>query len=182
MLVPIFDLDGTLLDSDAVLTGAFVALGVPRESITFGHVVADECARLGLRLEAYLDAYDHDAALPFPGVGEMLAGLERWGLCWGLCSNKHSSSGRRELARLGWQPSVALFSEDFGGPKRLDLVLETIGLDAAGAIFVGDTAHDRACAADAGVAFALAGWNPRAVPLPGDTVLADPADLLPLLG
>ncbi len=182
MLVPIFDLDGTLLDSDAALTGAFVALGVPRKSITFGHVLADECARLGLRLEAYLDAYDHDAALPFAGVGEMLAGLERWGLRWGLCSNKHSSSGRRELARLGWQPSVALFSEDFGGPKRLDLVLEAIGLDAAGAIFVGDTAHDRACAADAGVAFALAGWNPRAVPLPGDTVLADPADLLPLLG
>ena len=178
MLVPIFDLDGTLLDSDAALAGAFVALGVPRESITFGHVLADECARLGLRLEAYLDAYDHGAALPFPGVEEMLAGLERWA----LCSNKHSSSGRRELARLGWQPVVALFSEDFGGPKRLDLVLDTIGLDAVGAIFVGDTAHDRTCAADAGVAFALAGWNPRAVPLPGDTVLAHPADLLPLLG
>src|SRR5438552_6489317 len=112
MLVPIFDLDGTLLDSDAALTGAFVALGVPREAVTFGHVLADECARLGLRLEAYLDAYDHSAALPFPGIEEMLAALERWG----LCSNKHSSSGRRELARLGWQPAVALFSEDFGGP------------------------------------------------------------------
>ena len=177
MLVPIFDLDGTLLDSDAALAGAFVALGVPRESITFGHVLADECARLGLRLEAYLDAYDHGAALPFPGVEEMLAGLERWA----LCSNKHSSSGRRELARLGWQPSVALFSEDFGGPKRLDLVLETLGIDATRAVFVGDTDHDRACAADAGVAFALAGWNPRAAPVAGDTVLAHPLDLLALL-
>ena len=177
MLVPIFDLDGTLLDSDAALTGAFVALGVPREAITFGHVLADECARLGLRLEAYLDAYDHSAALPFPGIEEMLAALERWG----LCSNKHSSSGRRELARLGWQPELALFSEDFGGPKRLDLVLDTLGLDAAGAIFVGDTDHDRDSAADAGVTFALAGWNPRAVPLPADTVLAHPADLFPLL-
>jgi HAD superfamily hydrolase (TIGR01549 family) len=182
MLVPIFDLDGTLLDSDAALAGAFVALGVPAESITFGHVLADECARLGLHLQAYLDAYDHDAALPFPGIEELLASLERRGRCWGLCSNKHSSSGHRELARLGWQPAVALFSEDFGGPKRLDLVLDTLGLDATGAIFVGDTAHDRACAADAGVAFALAGWNPRAVPLAGDTALADPTDLLPLLG
>ena len=182
MLVPIFDLDGTLLDSDAALADAFVALGVAAESVTFGHVLADECARLGLSLEAYLDAYDHTAALPFPGIEELLAALTRRGRCWGLCSNKHSSSGHRELARLGWQPAVALFSEDFGGPKRLDLVLETLGLDAAGAIFVGDTAHDRACAAGAGVAFALAGWNPRAVPLPGDAVLADPADLLPLLG
>lgn len=137
----------------------------------------DECARLGLSLDAYLDAYDHGAALPFPGVGDMLAGVARWG----LCSNKHSSSGRRELDRLGWRPAVARFSEDFGGPKRLDLVLDALGLDAAGAIFVGDTEHDRTCAAGAGVAFALAGWNPRAVPGPGDTVLARPAELLPLL-
>jgi hypothetical protein len=31
------------------------------------------------------------------------------------------------------------------------------------------------------VAFALAGWNPRATPRGNDTVLAHPADLLPLL-
>jgi len=29
-----------------------------------------------------------------------------------------------------------------------------------------------------GVAFALGGWNPRAVPEPGDLVLATPADAL----
>src|SRR5437016_4232676 len=142
MLVPIFDLDGTLLDSDAALAGAFVALGVPRESVTFGHVLADECARLGLSLEAYLDAYDPGAALPFPGVDAALAELGRWA----LCSNKHSTSGRAELDRLGWQPDAALFSEDFGGPKRLHPVLEALDLDAGGAIFIGDTDHDRACA------------------------------------
>jgi HAD superfamily hydrolase (TIGR01549 family) len=177
VLVPIFDLDGTLLDSDEALAGAFVALGVPRASVTFGHVLADECARLGVSLEAYLEAYDHGAALPFPGVEEMLAALSHWG----LCSNKHSASGRAELARLGWQPAAALFSEDFRGPKRLDLVLETLGIDAAGAVFIGDTDHDRACAAEAGVAFALAGWNPRAAPSGADTVLTHPADLLALL-
>jgi phosphoglycolate phosphatase-like HAD superfamily hydrolase len=139
--------------------------------------VADECARLGVSLEAFLEAYDHGAALPFPGVEEMLAALIRWG----LCSNKHSSSGRTELARLGWKPAAALFSEDFGGPKRLGPVLAALGLDAAEAMFVGDTDHDRACAAEAGVAFALAGWNPRASPRRNDTVLAHPADVLPLL-
>jgi HAD superfamily hydrolase (TIGR01549 family) len=178
MLVPIFDLDGTLLDSDAALAGAFVALGVPRESVTFGHVLADECARLGLSPEAYLQAYDHDAAVPFPGVEEVLAELGRWA----LCSNKHSSSGRAEVERLGWQPEVAMFSEDFGGPKRLDPLLEALDLDAGGAIFIGDTDHDRACAAEAGVAFALAGWNPRVRPAAADTVLAHPSDLLSLLG
>jgi HAD superfamily hydrolase (TIGR01549 family) len=184
VLVPIFDFDGTLLDSDAALADAFVALGVPRGSVTFGHVLADECARLGLTPEAYTQAYDHAAALPFPGVEEMLAELSSWG----LCSNKHSSSGNAELARLGWRPNTALFSEDFGGPKRLDSVLEALGIEARQAIFVGDTQHDRACAADAGVAFALAGWNPRAAgqaagaPNAWDLVLEAPSDVLALLG
>ena len=114
MLVPIFDLDGTLLDSDAALAGAFVALGVPREAVTFGHVLADECARLGLGLDAYLAAYDHNAALPFPGVEEMLAALRRWG----LCSNKHSFSGHRELARLGDRKSTRLNSSH-SSPSRM---------------------------------------------------------------
>ena len=46
MRIPVFDLDGTLLDSDAALVAPFVALGVPPERITFGHVLADECAAL----------------------------------------------------------------------------------------------------------------------------------------
>ena len=50
------DLDGTLVDSDAALRAAFVALGVPVEEVTFGHVLADECVRLGLDVEDYLDA------------------------------------------------------------------------------------------------------------------------------
>ena len=177
MLVPIFDLDGTLLDSDEALASAFVALGVPRASVTFGHVPADECARLGLSLEAYLQAYDQGAAVPFPGVEDLLAELDRWA----LCSNKHSLSGRAELARLGWQPQVALFSEDFAGPKRLDLVLRALDLDPANAMFIGDTDHDRACAGEAGVSFAFAGWNPRVRPSTDDTVLAHPSELLALL-
>jgi phosphoglycolate phosphatase-like HAD superfamily hydrolase len=48
-------------------------------------------------------------------------------------------------------------------------------------VFVGDTAHDRSCAAAAGVAFALAGWNPRAAPEPGDLVLSEPSEVLGLL-
>lgn len=175
--VPIFDFDGTLLDSDAALVGAFVALGVPRASVTYGHVLEEECARLGVRLDDYLRAYDPAAARPFPGVDAMLGNLGRWG----LCSNKHTTSGRSELARLGWRPDVALFSEDFGGPKRLDPVLDALGVEAGRALFVGDTDHDRACAAAAGVRFALAGWNPRAARWDGDVVLAHPSELPGLL-
>ena len=155
--VPIFDLDGTLLDSDAPLVAAFVALGVPEAEISFGHVVGEECARLGIPLTAYLDAYDASAARPFPGVADLLQALPRWA----LCSNKAGRSGQAELARLGWRPEAALFSEDFGGPKRLEPVLAALGIRPAQALFVGDTEHDRSCAELAGIPFVWAGWNGR---------------------
>lgn len=176
-MIPIFDLDGTLVDSDEALVEPFVALGVPRGEITFGHVLADECDRLGISLDAYLAAYDPQAAQPFPGVAELLDSIGRWA----VCSNKHPVSGRAELARLGWVPELALFADAFDGPKQLGPVLERLALDAADVIFIGDTAHDRACAAVAGARFALAGWNPRAVAEPGDVVLSHPAELAPLL-
>ena len=49
-------------------------------------------------------------------------------------------------------------------------------------IYIGDTAHDRACAAAAGVSFALAGWNPRArsAAEPGDVILDEPHEVLDL--
>jgi phosphoglycolate phosphatase-like HAD superfamily hydrolase len=177
----IFDLDGTLLDSDDALVAPYLALGVPASEVTFGHVVADECRRLGLALDDYVGAYDVDAAQPFAGVDPMVAALRRWA----VCSNKVRACGSAELARLGWAPDVARFAEDFGGgPKRLGPVLAALDVhDPWSVLFVGDTAHDRVCAADAGVAFAVAAWNPRAATLatPGDLVLTRPADVLELL-
>lgn len=174
--VVVFDLDGTLLDSDAALLAPYVALGVPAEEVTFGHVVADECRRLGLTVDDYVDRYDVHAAAPFPGADELIGRLDRWA----VCSNKVRGAGTAELARLGWAPEVAFFAEDFGsGPKRLEPVLAALGpLDREDVVFVGDTAHDRRCAHEAGVTFALAGWNARAVPEAGELVLSEPRDLL----
>jgi phosphoglycolate phosphatase-like HAD superfamily hydrolase len=177
----VFDLDGTLLDSDAALAAPYVALGVPADEVTYGHVVADECRRLGLSVADYLNAYDVAAAQPYPGVAEVVAQLDRWA----VCSNKARRCAEAELSRLGWAPAVARFAEDFGGgPKRLGPVLAALGVDDPWSVrFVGDTAHDRVCAADAGVAFAVAAWNPRAAGLavPGDLVLRRPAELLDLV-
>lgn len=174
----ICDLDGTLLDSDEALVAPFVALGVPAERVRFGALPGDECARLGVPLASYLAGYDCNRAQPYPGVGEALARLPRWA----VCSNKHGPVGRAELARLGWHPETALFADDFEGPKQLGPVLERLGLGPAEVVYVGDTEHDRRCAAASEVAFAIAGWNPRATPQPGDLLLADPRDIPRLAG
>lgn len=176
-LVPIFDLDGTLLDTDEALAAAFVALGVPREDVTWGHVLEQECRRLGIELDAYLDAYDAELSQPFAGAAELVEALERWA----VCSNKHPLSGHAELGRLGWEPEVALFADTFDGPKRLGPVLERMGLRADEVVFIGDTGHDRVCAREVGARFVLAGWNPRAEAAPGDLVADHPAEVVAFL-
>jgi phosphoglycolate phosphatase-like HAD superfamily hydrolase len=176
--VAICDLDGTLLDSDEALVAPFVALGVDAGDVRFGALPGEECARLGVDLRAYLGLYDVSRAQLFPGVDALVAGLGRWA----VCSNKDRAIGRAELARLGWHPEAAWFAGDFDGPKRLQPLLDHLGVAAADAVYVGDTDHDRSCAADAGVAFSLAAWNPRARPDAADLVLHHPADLLTLLG
>jgi HAD superfamily hydrolase (TIGR01549 family) len=176
-LIPIFDLDGTLLDSDAALVAPFVALGVRAEDVTFGALLADECARLGVGVDDYLAHYDERAAMPFDGVDDLIGRLDGWA----LCSNKHRRSGRAELARLGWNPEVALFADAFGGPKQLAPVLDALETDAKNVLFIGDTDHDRRCAVAVGCQFAIATWNPRARPADGDIVLTAPDEVLRLL-
>ncbi len=157
-LVPVFDLDGTLIDSDDALVKPFLDLGVPREEISFGHPIVEECQRLGIALDDYVGTYDTTAAQPFPGVAELVTGLDRWA----ICSNKDERSARAELERLGWRPEVAMFAGDFGGrPKSLGPVLAAIEVASDDVIFVGDTDHDRRSALDVGAHFAWALWNPR---------------------
>jgi len=180
-LVPLFDFDGTLLDSDAALCAPFLALGVARDDLPpLGLPLAEACERVGITSADYLARYDPTAAQPFPGVAALVGALG----AWGLASNKERTSGRRELARLGWNPTVALFSDDFGGAeKALGPLLGRLDLDPAAALYIGDTGHDRACAATAGVRFAVAGWNPRARDdaHSGELVLDHPAQVLDLV-
>jgi phosphoglycolate phosphatase-like HAD superfamily hydrolase len=177
--VALFDLDGTLVDSDAALIAPFTSLGVAADRMPpLGLPLGEACAMAGVLVDDYLVLYDHTIVQPFPGVDALLRALPRWA----VCSNKASASGQLELERLGWKPELALFSEDFAGqPKHLPPVLEALALDATGVVFVGDTAHDRSCAAAVGATFALAGWNPRAVSEPADIVLRHPSEVLDLL-
>jgi phosphoglycolate phosphatase-like HAD superfamily hydrolase len=175
----IFDFDGTLVDSDAALLAPFEALGVDPDDVPLGLPAEAACRLAGITLDDYLAAYDPDLIQPFDGIDDLLSRLPTWA----LCSNKVGWTGRHELARLGWSPVEARFTEDFGGrPKTLAPVLTHLDLPPEEALFVGDTEHDRTCALDAGVRFGLAGWNPRAVAAPGDLVLTRPQQVLDLLG
>ena len=173
-LVPIFDLDGTLLDSDAALVAPFVALGVPAEDVTFGALLADECARLGVTVDDYLARYDEAAAMPFEGVDEPWSlELDRWA----VCSNKHTASGHVPSSSV-WAGSPRSRCSPMRSVDRSDSdrCSTSLDADAGDVVFVGDTDHDRRCAAAVGCRFALATWNPRARDSPAgpDIVLRTP--------
>ena len=174
----VFDFDGTLVDSDAALVAPLLALGVPESEITFGHAVAEECDRLGISMDDYVDGYDTEVVLPFDGVDQVVPKLGRWA----LCSNKHPRPGRAELERLGWDPEVAVFADHFDWEhKRLGPVLELMGLTAADVVMVGDSGGDLRCALEVGCRYVWAGWNPRVVAAaPDGTLLGSPRELLDL--
>jgi HAD superfamily hydrolase (TIGR01549 family) len=174
----IFDFDGTLVDSDDALVQPFLQLGVAQEEISFGHAISEECDRLGLSMDAYVDAYDESVVQPFPGVAEVVDELGRWA----ICSNKHPRSASAELARLGWRPELAVYSDHFDWQhKRLDPVLELMGLSASKVAMVGDSAGDLRCAVEIGCPMVWAGWNPRvAAAAPEGIVLRHPRELLDL--
>ncbi|HTN99360.1 MAG TPA: HAD-IA family hydrolase [Microthrixaceae bacterium] len=174
----VFDFDGTMIDSDAALVDPFVKLGVAREQISFGHAIAEECDRLGISLDAYVDAYDTDLAKPFPGVDEVVGKLGRWA----ICSNKHPRSAAAELERLSWKPEIAVYADHFDwAHKGLGPVLELMGLGASDVTMVGDSAGDLRCAEEVGCQMIWAGWNPRvAAADPDGIVLGHPSELLAL--
>lgn len=174
--VPVFDLDGTLLDSDEALVAPFVASGVAVEDVHRGRPLAEECAAHGVAVADFLAAYDTDAAPPFPGVEAMLAEVGEWG----ACSNKHPESARAELARLGWSPAAAHFAGDDHTGKDLGRVIRDLGVGPDDAVFVGDTEHDRLAARMAGCTFVLAAWNPR-VEATGEGLVAHHPSEVPAL-
>ena len=173
----VFDLDGTLIDSDAALQAPFVALGIDPATVPWGLPLPDACRRVGISVVDYLEHYDETLAAPYEGVDELLAALPRWG----VCSNKHPDSGPAELERLGWAPAATWFNPGLG-PKRLAPVLDLLQVTPDRVLFVGDTSHDAACAREAGCAFALAGWNPRAIRSEQAIVLEHPSEVLDRLG
>lgn len=174
----VFDFDGTLIDSDQALVEPFLALGVDPAEISFGHAVAPECERLGISLDAYVDAYDVEAAQPYAGITELLASLGRWG----ICSNKHPRPAAAELRRLGWHPEVVMCADAFGWRhKSLAPLLRKMGLRGDQIVMVGDSEGDLACAREVGAPMVWAGWNPRVrVADPPGLVAEDPAELLRL--
>ncbi|GAA3537518.1 HAD-IA family hydrolase [Amycolatopsis ultiminotia] len=202
----IFDLDGVVVDSFAVMSEAFaiayaevVGAGpAPFEEYRhhLGRYFPDIMRIMNLPLEMeepfVRESYRlADQVKVFDGITELLLTLRARGLRLAIATGKSGPRARSLLDRLGLLPFFAhvIGSDEVDRPKPApDIVrhaLRLLDVPAERAIMVGDAPTDLASAHGAGVASAAALWAPPddvGELLAGrpDVVLQHPADLLAL--
>jgi phosphoglycolate phosphatase len=173
----LFDLDGTLVDSEAMI-GLALAETLARHGVTFDPTAVDrivgppmtvmiervagvtpDVAR-GIFREyttLYLETYA-PRTLPMPGASDLLDGLRAAGVPLALVTNKDESSAHTALGYLGWEHhfTAVVGADSTSRPKpeaeHALAALRRLDVRAEAAAYVGDLDVDMACGSAAGLA------------------------------
>jgi len=206
----LFDLDGTLLDSFALILDSYAhtlarfGLPVPTRDALIADigrpltVILGRAARDAEHLEEMVTVYreynlaHHDQRVAaFPGVVDLVRELKRRGLGTGVVTSKIHHNAELGIRVLGLVDAVDVIvgaddvAEPKPGPEPVLTAARRLGVRPDQAIMVGDSAHDIASGRAAGALTAAALWgveNPAALRASTpDHWLHHPQDLLPLL-
>ena len=202
----IFDLDGTLIDSQedilAAFSYAFDGLGLPappraellsvigkRLEDCFSQFLGRDGAAGARLFRIWYSEHCLDHTRPYPGVGETLQGLSAMHPL-ALCTMKKFDFARKLVRHFGWESlfKPVLGSEEGFAPKPSpDMLIELcrrLRVLPGEVLYVGDTALDAKMAAAAGMPFAFATWGYGSIPdlegLPVHSILGHLEDLRPL--
>ena len=204
----LFDFDGTLADTAADLSralnrvrGARGLAALPLERlrphasagarglIEAGFGILPEQPEYKSLREAFLKHYAEEICVDtrlFPGMAELLTGIEARGLRWGIVTNKSTSLTRILVKALGLEQRAAcVVCGDTTPhlkphPASLLHAAAELGLKPVHCAYLGDDLRDiqaarsagmRAVAVEWGYGQALAAWN-------ADAIIARPPDLL----
>ncbi len=184
----IFDVDGTLVDSQAHIVasmeGAFAAHALPtpeRAAIlsivglslpeAFVRLVPDHADRRDSLVQAYKDTFadlrrtGHGLSPLYPGAAEVLAVLAAQPeTLLGIATGKTRRGFDVLVEEHGWTGlfqtvQVADHHPSKPHPSMVLTCLDELGLSLAQAVMVGDTSYDMAMARAAGVAGLGVGWG-----------------------
>jgi pyrophosphatase PpaX len=181
----LFDLDGTLLDSIALILESFhhtTRIHLHRE-LSDAHWLAGvgtplrdqlgPLARSETERDAMLATYvaynleHHDTmAKPFPDIVDVVKALHRRGTNLALVTSKMSRGASRGLQLLGLEKElpIRICADDVlrgkPDPEPVYKALAALGASPEGAVLVGDSPHDIEAGRAAGVATAAVAWGP----------------------
>lgn len=185
--VVLFDLDGTLADTapDMARTVnllrdrrglAPVPLAQVRPHVSRGArgmicsafgITPEHRDFIALR-EEFLDTYGDNLCVDtclFPGMDELLAGLEARGIAWGVVTNKHERFARPLIDGLGLgaRASVVVGGDTCARakpyPDPLLFAAGRLAVDPREALYVGDDERDVQAARAAGMPVLAAGYG-----------------------
>jgi len=173
----LFDLDGTLADTEPGLRAALNLLRHERGLHPLGSAAVRPCVSGGSRallqlglgvcreeapqlLGRFFELYADEAVAGsrlFPGIDAALRTLEQHGLAWGVVTNKPGRFARPILAALGLQQRCACLvaGDDVAhakpAPDPLLAACRMLGGKPHEGIYVGDARNDAVAAARAGM-------------------------------
>lgn len=199
----VFDLDGTLLDTERMnlvplqrLIQEELGRKVDYEALRpyMAHTGRDSLRLLGFAdIEgAYAKWVGHiersgEKARLYEGWREVIARFVEEGLSCGIASSKSRHQYALDFSPTGlkkYMRAVVLLEDTKQHkphPAPLFLAGELLGIEPEGLLYVGDTAFDARAAASAGMGFALAAWSGTKSLAGADYVLHKPTDLLRIL-
>ncbi|HEY2204014.1 MAG TPA: HAD-IA family hydrolase [Pseudonocardia sp.] len=194
----LFDMDGTLVSSDAAVERAWVswadeyrvdrervlavAHGQPGE-LTVRHVLPDlavPAVRAAAQRQLELQYGDVADVRGTPGAAELTAALDRLRLPWAVVTLADARLATARLGAAGIAPPLLVTARDVRAgkpdPEGYLLAARRLGVDPARCLVVEDSRTGAAAGHAAGATVAtLKG-------VPGDLPLADLGELVPLLG
>lgn len=184
----VFDIDGTLVDSRAIITAcmdaAFVGAGIDAPGYEKTRRVIGLSLGAGLKylapetddathkiiLESYRDAFftmrsDPAFASPlYDGAADLLSDLVDVGWTLGIATGKSRRGLDAMIEQFGWRDLFTTHwcADDGPGKPHPHMVLENIrvvGADAGKTIVIGDSEHDMAMAVSAGASAIGVTWG-----------------------
>lgn len=206
----IFDLDGTLLDTlqdlAASVDHALAACGAARRSrdevrsfvgngvrTLMARAMGEGHPRFEEAFEAFRRHYaEHcrDSTAPYPGIMELVRGLQARGVALGIVSNKSDAEVKKLNERFFGGAFPVAVGEKEGvrrkpAPDSVVQAMQALGADIGRTLYVGDSEVDVQTAKNAGMAMAAVTWGFRSreeLAEAGASVFLDrPEELLAML-